>query len=217
MIQHPSKNNSQINAPILIDFRANLALFWEGFGGQDGAKMAPNRFKNRSQNRSKKWSTFGSPQDRFLNDFGPQFGGSRGVRWVSVGRLFGLLKQSWSQDEPKSSPRSPKTLPRALLEPIFDDFGLQLNGFYTQLEWFSTSNLVDFTANQPAKQPINQPTKQPAHETIHPNIPTSLGPGAGRPKAIGYVDVIRRRAWLQHACMNAYMHVCVRAYKHVGM
>ena len=152
--------------------------FGGGFGGQDGAKMAPNRFKNRSQNRSKKWSTFGSPQNGFLIDFGLQLGGSRGVRWGSVGRLFGLLKLSWSQDEPKSSPRSPKTLPRALLEPIFDDFGLQVNGFYTELEWFSTSKLVDFTANQPAKQPINQPTKQPAHKTksYHtiPYIQTSL-------------------------------------------
>ena len=48
---------------------------------------------------------------------------------------------------------------------------------------------VDFIANQLAKQPINQPTKQPAHETIHPDIPTSLGPGAGGPKAIGYMYV----------------------------
>ena len=55
MIQHPSKNNSQINAPILIDFRTNLALFWEGFGGQDGAKMAPkSRKKLGTKSTSKK-------------------------------------------------------------------------------------------------------------------------------------------------------------------
>ena len=45
MFQHPLENNSQINAQMWIDFRSNLARFWEGFRGQDGAKMAPNRFK----------------------------------------------------------------------------------------------------------------------------------------------------------------------------
>ena len=47
-------------------------------------------------------------------------------------------------------------------------FDLQLDGFYSQ----------------PTSQTANQPTKQPAKETIHPDIPTSLGPGAGGPKAI---------------------------------
>ena len=159
MIQHPSKNNSQINAPILIDFRANLALFWEGFGSQVGAKMVPNRSKNRSKHRSKKWSPFGSSQDRFSSDFGPQLGGSRGVRWGSVGRLFGLLKLSWSQDEPKSPPRSPKTRPRTFLGLIFDDLGLQLNGFYTKL---------DQPNSQSTNQPSNQPTKPYIQTSLHP-------------------------------------------------
>ena len=173
MIQHPSKNNSQINAPILIDFRTNLALYWEGLGGQDGAKMAPNRFKNRSQNRSKKWSTFGSPQDRFLIDFGLQLGGSRGVRGGSVGRLFGLLKLSWSQDEPKSSPRSPKTLPRALLEPILTILGSNLMVFIPNLNDFRPPT---WWILQPTNQPNSQSTNQPNNQPTKPYIQTSLHP-----------------------------------------
>ena len=73
--------------------------------------------------------TYDQRVDGFLNDFGPQLGGSRGVRWGSVGRLFGLLKPSCSQDGPKSPPRSPKAPPRSLLGPMFNDFGFQLNGF----------------------------------------------------------------------------------------
>ena len=90
-----------------------LGRFW----GQDEPQLAPNRSKNRSQKRYKKRSHFRSPQDRFLIDFGLQLGGSRGVRWGSVGRLFGLLKLPWSQDEPKSPPRSPRVPPRGVLEP----------------------------------------------------------------------------------------------------
>ena len=113
--------------------------------------------------------------ERFLNDFGLELGGSRGVRWGSVGRLFGLLKLSWSQDDPKSPPRSPKTPPRGLLVSMFDDFGLQLNGFDGQLERFSTSNLVDSTAHQPTKKTINQPTI-PTNEPKKTYIQISLHP-----------------------------------------
>ena len=107
------KQLSNQHTPTWIDFGANLAPFWEGFGGQDGAKMAPNRSKNRSKNQSKKWSPFGSHLDRFLIDFGLQLGGSRGVRWGSVGRLFRLLNISWSQDVGKS----PQDPPRPLQDP----------------------------------------------------------------------------------------------------
>ena len=48
-------------------------------------------------------------------------------------------------------------------------FDLQLDGFYSQ----------------PTSQTANQPTNKSTKETIHPDIPTSLGPGAGGPKAIG--------------------------------
>ena len=173
MIQHPSKNNSQINAPILINFSANLALFWEGLGSQVGAKMVPNRSKNRSKHRSKKWSPFGSSQDRFLNDFGPQLGGSRGVRWGSVGRLFGLLKLSWSQDEPKSSPRSPKTLPRALLEPILTILGSNLMVFIPNLNDFRPPT---WWILQPTNKPNSQSTNQPNNQPTKPYIQISLHP-----------------------------------------
>ena len=64
-----------------------------------------------------------------------------------------------------------------LFIPNLNEHDLQLGGFYSQ----QTS------------QTANQPTKQPAHETIHPEIPTSLGPGAGGPKAIGYFTYFRPR------------------------
>ena len=37
--QHRSEKSSQINTPTWLDFGANLAPFWEGFGVQDGAKL----------------------------------------------------------------------------------------------------------------------------------------------------------------------------------
>ena len=39
--------------------------------------------------------------------------------------------------------------------PILNDFDLQLVGFWSQLERFSTPNTVDLTANQPTNQPAN--------------------------------------------------------------
>ena len=158
--------------------RANLARFGERFGCQDGAKMAPNRSKNPSQNQSKQIMTFWIVSISILNDFGPQLGGSRGssgIRRATFGVFETLLEPRWAQ----APPTFPKTPPRSFLTTIFNDFGLQLNSFYSQLDWFSTSNLEDFTANQPAKQPINQPTIQPTsprnHTSKHHYIPRPAG------------------------------------------
>ena len=106
---------------------------WLDFGKVLGVKMAPRWHQIASKIYLKIAQKKDHLLDRLKIDFSPILGPNLGGPGA-VGRLFGLLKLSWSQDEPKSFPRSPKTLPRALLEPIFDDFGLQLNGFYTQLE-----------------------------------------------------------------------------------
>ena len=50
-VQNRSKNSSRINTQTWVEHGANLASFWEGFGIQNGAKFAPNRFKNWSSNR----------------------------------------------------------------------------------------------------------------------------------------------------------------------
>ena len=93
-IKHPSKNTSQINTPTCIDFGANLAPCWEGFRGQDGAKLAPNRSKNRFPNPSKNWSHFGSLLERILNDFGLQLGPNLAPKTASwIGFAVGFAVQ----------------------------------------------------------------------------------------------------------------------------
>ena len=138
-------------------------------------------------------------------DFGLQLGGSRGVRRGSVGRLFGLLKLPWSQDEPKSPPRSPRVPPRGLLGPPRPLQEASWERFYTILAsnlvvfraklsrfrpptcWISqptnhlsnklTNQPTTYPTNQPIKQPNNQTTKQPNNQTTkQPDNQTSLHP-----------------------------------------
>ena len=58
--------------PFLMDFETSLGRFWEAFGGQVGAMLAPNGIKTRPQNQSEKRMLFGRPPDRFWVDFGAQ-------------------------------------------------------------------------------------------------------------------------------------------------
>ena len=101
-----SEITSQINARSWIDFRANLAPFWEGFGAQHGAKLAPNCSKNRCPNRSKKLSHFGPLLGPILIDFGrflvPKWS-PRGGQRNHFSRFFWLLEPFWGQDASKSS------------------------------------------------------------------------------------------------------------------
>ena len=96
----------------MLQFWSILEPTWLYFGKVWGAKLEPKWYqialKIDPNIDQKKWSPFGSSQNR-SSDFGPQLGGSRGVQWESVVRLFGLLKLSWSQEDPKSPPRSPRT------------------------------------------------------------------------------------------------------------
>ena len=52
----PFKNSLKMDSPTCIDLGANLAPFWEVFGCQVGAKLAPNRSKSRSKKLSKKFT-----------------------------------------------------------------------------------------------------------------------------------------------------------------
>ena len=49
--QNSSKKLMSILIQFLMDFGTNLGRFWEGFGGQVGAMLAPNAIKTRAQNQ----------------------------------------------------------------------------------------------------------------------------------------------------------------------
>ena len=115
-----------------------------------------------------------APRSIFDRFWAPTWG-VQGGPWGSVGRLFGLLKLSWSQDEPKSSPRSPKTLPRALLEPILTILGSNLMVFIPNLNDFRPPT---WWILQPTNQPNSQSTNQPNNQPTKPYIQTSLHPQA---------------------------------------
>ena len=78
-----SKNVVSILISFLLDFGTNLGWFWEGFGGQVGTKLAPNRIRTRPHNQSRKLSLFGRPPKRFLINFrwiwGPSWGDQGGT------------------------------------------------------------------------------------------------------------------------------------------
>ena len=50
----------------LMDLGANLARFWEGFGGQVGTKLGPNATKTEPKKQSKNYYFLGA----FRNDLG---------------------------------------------------------------------------------------------------------------------------------------------------
>ena len=52
--QNSSTKLVSILIPFLMDFGTNLGRFWDGFGGQVGAKLGPNATKTQPQNQSKK-------------------------------------------------------------------------------------------------------------------------------------------------------------------
>ena len=52
--QKSSKNLVSTLIQFLIDFGNNLGRFWDGFGGQVGAELAPNGTRTRPHNQSKK-------------------------------------------------------------------------------------------------------------------------------------------------------------------
>ena len=128
--QEPFKNNSQINTPTCIDFGTNLPPFWEGFGSQVGAKLAPNRSKSRSKKWSKKWSPFGSLLGAILVDFGLQLGGQSslgGGKALTFRTSFGVLV-----------PLGAKMAPRPLQDPAKRALGID---FGRILDWWIFAGL----------------------------------------------------------------------------
>ena len=106
-------------------FETNLAPFWEGFGSQVGAKLAPSCFKNRSKKSSKKWSHFGSLLDRFLIDLGLQLRRPRGSYEMGLGALGVILGHLGA-----------KMAPRPLQEGLGTDFWPIFVDFWTNFGWF---------------------------------------------------------------------------------
>ena len=98
--QKINKNPSKIHHKTALKSTPQLASileptwlhFWRGLG----AKMGPNRFKNRSSNPSKNWSHFRSLLGSILADFGPQLGAQNRPR-------PGLLEPRCAQDPPNWS------------------------------------------------------------------------------------------------------------------
>ena len=107
-MQQPSENRSRINTPTWIDFVANLASFWEGFGSQDGPKLAQIASKMTLQINPKNDHILDRSWDRFWSILGsnlaPKRGGRRGVE-----RTFFAL--------------GAKMASRALNEDLETDFG----------------------------------------------------------------------------------------------
>ena len=138
--QKINKNPSKIHHKTALKSTPQLASileptwlhFWRGLG----AKMGPNRFKNRSSNPSKNWSHFRSLLGPILVDFGPQLGAQNGPG----SHLEGILKPSWSekvkknptkmgpqlitfnQHDPKYPQSHPRTAPWTSFSLIFDWF-----------------------------------------------------------------------------------------------
>ena len=93
----------------------DLGRVWVVKMGPGWHQIAPKIYPKIDQ---QKLSPFGSSQDRFVNDLGPQLGGSRGVLWGSVGRLFGLLSSLGT----KMMPRAPKIPQDPSKRPLGIDF-----------------------------------------------------------------------------------------------
>ena len=99
----------------------NLASLWEGLGSQDGAKLAPNRFKNDSPNPAKKRSHFESLLGPILIDFWLQLSSQEGAQEI-IFRCF--LHRILPNFGPKLPPGQPWAAVRTR-SLIFVDFGVE--------------------------------------------------------------------------------------------
>ena len=130
----------------LSNQHSNLDRFWsqlepilDGFGGQDRAKLAPNRSKNPSSNQSKKWSPFGSLLGAIFIDFGFDLGAKMEPKTLILEPRSAQDPQTWSQDGPRTSnlqPRWHQIAPERLHRRIFINFGTDLSSFLIDFQGF---------------------------------------------------------------------------------
>ena len=124
--QNSTKKLISILIPFLMDFGTNLGRFWEGFGGQVGAMLAPNAIKTRPQNQSK--------NECFLESLWVDFEWILAPNMAPKGRNFylqistflalgAILAPRRPQDAPRSPKRRPRQPPRPILEPFWWIFG----------------------------------------------------------------------------------------------
>ena len=127
----------------------NLDRFWSqldsilgGFGGprwgQDGTKSLQKSIQKSIEKMITFWIASRSIFDRFWAPTWPPRGVTDLYFLVIFFALGPLLGPRAPQDPFKRPLGTPKTPPGRLLGPILDDFGLQVNGFESQLGRFST-------------------------------------------------------------------------------
>ena len=174
----------------MLQFWSILKPTWLYFGRVLGVKMGPRWHQIASKIDSKidqkNDHLFDHPKIDFWTILGPKLAPHRGNQPSHFRCFFdhgALLGSKAPQDPSKRPLGTPKTFPRDLLRPIFDDFGIQLHGFWNKLTDFPPPTWwILQPTNKPNSQSANQPTSQRNHTSRHLFIP---GPGADWPKAIG--------------------------------
>ena len=187
----PTSFQKQLSNPCsnLHRFESQLDSILGGFWGSRWSPIGPKSLQKSIPKTIQKTITFliasGSIFDRFWAPTWGVQGGPLGVRRATFSPLEPLLEPRCAKDLPKI----PQDLPRPLQDASWDQF-LTILG--PNLVVFR-ANSIDFRpptwwivqpTNKPNSQSANQPTSQRNHTSRHPFIP---GPGAGWPKAIGYV------------------------------
>ena len=147
----------------MLQFWSILEPTWLHFGRGLGVKMEPSGHQIASkinpQNDPKNDHLFDRPKIDFWTILASKLPPHRGNQPSNFGDFFdlgALLGPRAPQDPSKRPPRSPKTPPRGLLGPIFDDFGFQLDGFWSKLTDFHPPTWwILQTINQPNSQTAN--------------------------------------------------------------
>ena len=168
----PTSFQKQLSNPCsnLHRFESQLDSILGGFWGSRWSPIRSKRLAKSIPKTIQKMITFWIASRWIFAWFWAPTWPPRRETTIQILEHFSLLGPSWAKD-------TPKTPPRGLLGPILNDFDIQLGGFWTQVERFSTPNLVDLAANPPANQPTKQPNKQPNDQTSRqPLIPR---PGGG--------------------------------------
>ena len=106
-----------------MDFGTDLGRFWDGFGGQDGGKLAPKPPKPTPKTNQKMYYFLESLRIDFGWILAPNLPPTWGNQPSNFRIFFALgafLTPRWPQD----APRSPTRRPRQPLRPILESFWL---------------------------------------------------------------------------------------------